>query len=262
MVLPAVITLTTDFGLRDPFVGIMKGVILGINAEVKLVDVSHEIASFDTLEAAFALVRSYSYFPDGTIHVAVIDPGVGSARRPILASTGRAHFIGPDNGVFSLIYECEPSTAVRHITADRYFLKSVSHTFHGRDIFAPAAAWLSQGVPPEELGPRITDAVRLPIAAPERAADGAINGAVIHVDKFGNLFTNLRPTDFPRRQRFRLLVNDREISRLVEGYAEGEPGELFAIVGSAGFVEIAANQSSAAAELRAGRGAAVRLVFD
>ena len=240
----------------------MKGAILGINAEARLVDLTHEIASFDVLEAAFALVRSYDYFPDGTLHVAVIDPGVGSARRPILASTGRAHFIGPDNGVFSLVYEREPATVVRQITADRYFLDPVSQTFHGRDIFAPAAAWLSQGVPPEQLGPRITDPVRLEIATPKRAADGAIEGAVIHVDKFGNLFTNLRPAELPSGRSFRLLVNGREITRLVAGYAEGGTGELFAIAGSAGFVEIAANRRSAAAELGSRRGAAVRLVFD
>jgi S-adenosyl-L-methionine hydrolase (adenosine-forming) len=240
----------------------MKGVILGINPEARLVDLSHQIAAFDVLEAAFALLRSYPYFPDGTIHVAVVDPGVGSARRPMLASTGRAHFVGPDNGVFSLVCECEPSTIIRHVTAERYFLDPVSQTFHGRDIFSPVAAWLSKGVPPEQFGPSISDPVRLASAAPERAADGVIRGAVIHVDKFGNVFTNLKPADFPPGRSFRLLLNGREITRLVTGYAAGEPGELFAIAGSAGFVEIAANRSSAAGMLGAERGAGVSLIFD
>lgn len=240
----------------------MKGVILGINPEARLVDLTHEIASFDVLEAALALVRSYPYFPNGAIHVVVVDPGVGSARRPILASTRRAHFVGPDNGVFSLVYGREPSAVVRRLTTERYFLDPVSQTFHGRDIFAPVAAWLSKGASPEEFGNSITDPVRLAIATPERARDGAIRGAVIHVDKFGNLLTNLRPADFPPGRSFRLLLNDREITRLVTGYAAGKPGELFAIVGSAGFVEIAANQSSAASMLGAERGSYLNLIFD
>jgi S-adenosyl-L-methionine hydrolase (adenosine-forming) len=240
----------------------MKGVILGINPEARLVDLTHQIAAFDVLEAAFALLRSYPYFPNDTIHVAVVDPGVGSARRPILASTARAHFIGPDNGVFSLVYEREPSTIVRHLTTERYFLDPVSQTFHGRDIFSPVAAWLSRGVSPEQLGTRITDPVRLAIPAPECAEEGVIRGTVIHVDKFGNVFTNLKPADFPPGRSFRLLLNGREITRLVTGYAAGGPGELFAIAGSAGFVEIAANRSSAAGMLGAERGLEVSLIFD
>ena len=236
--------------------------ILRINPDAKIVDLTHEIASFDILEGALALVRSYAYFPSGTIHVVVVDPGVGSARRPILATTEGAHFIGPDNGVFSLVYEREASTVVRHLTRDRYFLDPVSQTFHGRDVFAPVAAWLSKGVPTEQFGERITDPVRLAIARPERAADGGIEGAVIHVDKFGNLLTNLRPADFPPGRSFRLLINDREITRLVSGYAGGAPGELFAIVGSAGLVEIAANQNSAATMLGAQRGVELQLIFD
>jgi S-adenosyl-L-methionine hydrolase (adenosine-forming) len=240
----------------------MKGVILGINREANVVDLTHQVPSFDILEAAFTLARSYAYFPNGTIHVAVVDPGVGSARRPILASTGRAHFIGPDNGIFSLIYEREASVVVRHLTAWRYFLDPVSQTFHGRDIFAPVAAWLSGGVPPDQLGERITDPVRLAIATPERGDDGVIRGAVIHIDKFGNLITSLTPADFPPGRRFRLLLNGREVRRLVTDYAAGAPGELLAIAGSAGFLEIAANQGSAAAILGAERGSAVTLIFD
>ena len=240
----------------------MKGVVLGINVDAQLVDLSHEIASFDLLEAAFALVRSYSYFPDGTIHLAVIDPGVGSARRPILASTGRAHFVGPDNGIFSLIYEREPSTVVRHITAEPYFLKPVSQTFHGRDIFAPVAGWLSQGVLPDEFGEPITDPVRLPIVKPEHHAAGEIRGAVIHVDKFGNLITNLQPSDFEPTHGFRLRLKGREITRLETDYAAGIGNDIFALVGSAGFVEIAANRRSAAEILGVGTGCELSLIFD
>jgi S-adenosylmethionine hydrolase len=240
----------------------MKGVILGINREANVVDLTHQVRSFDILEAAFTLARSYPYFPNGTVHVAVVDPGVGSTRRPILASTERAHFIGPDNGIFSLVYEREPSTVVRHLTAGRYFLDPVSQTFHGRDMFAPVAAWLSKGVSPEQLGERITDPVRLALAAPEHADTGVIRGAVIHIDKFGNLLTNLKPADFPPGRSFRLLLNRREVTRLVTDYAAGSPGELLAIAGSAGFVEIAANQRSAAAILGAERGSAVTVIFD
>lgn len=240
----------------------MKGVILGINREANVVDLTHQVPSFDILEAAFTLARSYPYFPKGTIHVAVVDPGVGSARRPILASSERAHFIGPDNGIFSLLYEREPSTVVRHLTAGRYFLDPVSQTFHGRDMFAPVAAWLSKGVSPEQLGERITDPVRLALAAPERGDDGVIRGAVIHIDKFGNLITNLKPADFPPGRSFRLLLNRREVTRLVTDYAAGAPGALLAIAGSAGYVEIAANQRSAAAILGAERGSAVSVIFD
>lgn len=258
--MPALITLTTDFGLRDPFVGIMKGVMLAINPEAELVDLSHQIPSFDVLEGALVLAQSYRHFPAGTIHLAVVDPGVGSARRPILLSTKQAHFVGPDNGLFSLLYDREPSVAVRHITSERYFRKPVSHTFHGRDLFAPVAAWLSTGIPPESFGHLIGDYVRLPAARPEQASPGLVHAAVLRIDKFGNVMTNLRPEDLPAGAGFRLVINNREVTRLVTEYASGSPGEIFAIVGSAGFVEIAANQASAAEVLGARRGAEVRLM--
>ena len=158
---PRVITLTSDFGLADHFVGVMRGVILRINPEARLVDISHEVDSYDILDGAFTLAQSYRFFPPGTIHLVVVDPGVGSARRPILVTAPSAQFVAPDNGVLSMIYEREPDAQVRHITRERYFLRPVSNTFHGRDIFAPVAGWLSKGVEPGEFGKVVTDYVRL-----------------------------------------------------------------------------------------------------
>jgi S-adenosyl-L-methionine hydrolase (adenosine-forming) len=257
--LAAPITLTTDFGLRDPFVGIMKGVILSINSEARIVDLTHQVESFDVIDGALALAQSYRYFPLGTIHVVVVDPGVGSERRPIVVSTPSHHFVGPDNGVFSLIYEREASLAVRHITAGRYFLQPVSLTFHGRDVFAPIAAWLSTGLETEKLGGVITDYVRLAVAKPERVSAGVIRGAVLRVDNFGNLITNFTPMHLPAEGSFNFLVNRARVTRLVSSFAEGHEHEVFAIAGSAGFIEIAARQSSAAEALGARKGTEVIL---
>ncbi len=254
--MPALITLTTDFGLRDPFVGIMKGVMLAINADVKLVDLTHEVESFGVLEGALTLAESYRYFPPGTIHLVVVDPGVGSERRPILVSTPDCVFIGPDNGIFTLVYEREPAFEVRHIIAEQYFRRPVSRTFQGRDIFAPVAAWLTRGRPPEHFGPVIGDYVRVEIPKPVPSGEG-LTGSVLRVDKFGNVTTNFRPGDLPAP--FRLLIHKRAITRLVSSYSEGNPGEIFAIVGSAGFVEMSARESSAAAILKAKKGDPVRL---
>jgi len=258
----AVITLTTDFGLRDPFAGILKGVILSINPEARLVDLTHGVESFDVLEGALALGQSYPHFPAGTIHVVVVDPGVGSERRPILVSTGQGHFIGPDNGVLELVYQRESGCEVYHLTADRYFKKPVSQTFHGRDIFAPVAGWLSTGVAPESFGDLITDYARLEVAKPERVGPALLRGEVLRVDKFGNLLTSFRPEDVAVGVTLCLLINDRPVTRIVTSYAAGRPGEVFAIVGSAGLIEIAASQASAAELLDARPGTEVRLVVN
>jgi len=255
--MPALITITTDFGLRDPFVGIMKGVILAINPEAKLVDLTHEVESFDVLEGALTLAQSYGYFPHGTIHLVVVDPGVGSERRSVLLSTPDAVFVGPDNGIFSLIYEREPAFEVRQILAEQYFRRPVSQTFQGRDIFAPVAAWLSRGTAAAHFGPIIGDYVRVAAPRPQKSGDGRLEGSVLRVDKFGNVVTNFRPGDLP--PRFRLLVRKRAITHLVTSYSAGEPGEIFAIVGSAGFVEISAREASAAGILGAHKGDPVRL---
>ena len=253
------ITLTTDFGLQDPFVGVMKGVILSINPEAKLVDLTHQVEPFDVVDGALALAQSYPYFPPGTIHVVVVDPGVGSERRPILVATPTQHFVGPDNGVFSLVYGREPSFEVRHVTAERLFHKPVSQTFHGRDIFAPVAAWLSKGLAAETFGGLITDYVQVAVAKPERISSSVIRGEVLRVDNFGNLITNFSAKHLPQQGAFRLLVNKSCVTRLVSSYAEGRGNHVIAIVGSAGFIEIAAYQASAAEVLGAGKGTEIIL---
>ena len=264
-----VITLTTDFGLRDHFVGVMKGVILSVNPEVELVDISHEIDSYDVTDAALTLAQSYHYFPPSTIHLVVVDPGVGSARRPILAATAGHKFVAPDNGVLSLVYQREEAVEVRHLTADHYWLNPVSKTFHGRDIFAPVAGWLSKGVAPENFGNLITDYVKIALPRPARRREADklwIDGAVLRVDKFGNLITNITPEDVPElfaqnAPRFRIIINQREVAGVRQSFAEGQPSEIFAIVGSSGFLEIDTNRGSAAEALDAGLGAAVTVVL-
>lgn len=264
-----IITLTTDFGLTDHFVGVMKGVILSIHPEVELVDISHEVGSYDVLEGALALVQSYHYFPPGTIHLVVVDPGVGSTRRPILATTPRYQFVAPDNGVLSAVYEREDALEVRHATADHYWLNPVSRTFHGRDIFAPVAAWLSKGVEASNFGDLITDYVRIALPKPARVQENGkwrIQGTVLRIDKFGNLVTNLTPEDVPELFReppppFRIVINQQEITTLRRSFAEGRTSEVFAILGSSGFIEIGTNRGSAAQALQAERGAPVAVIL-
>jgi len=256
------ITFTTDFGVSDHFVGAMKGVILGINPEAQLVDICNAVQSFDVLDGALTIAESYHYFPPETIHLVVVDPGVGSARRPILLSTGRHIFLAPDNGVLSLVYQREERLSVRHLTTQHYFLQPVSQTFHGRDIFAAVAGHLSRGAAPAQFGEEISDFVRFAAPRPKPAADGQIAGVVIKVDKFGNLVTSFTPADIPQLSRgsFRLRVGKHEITRACASYSEGDAGEVFAIVGSMGFVEIAANRGSAARQCEAGKGSEVILI--
>jgi S-adenosylmethionine hydrolase len=261
-----VVTFTTDFGLADPFVGILHGVVLNINVDAKLVDVCHSVASYDVFDGAWTIAQAYRFFPPRTIHVVVVDPGVGSARRPIIVETDNYIFVAPDNGVLSLIEAREPKFVVRHITADRYFLQPLSQTFHGRDIFAPVAAWLSKGVAPSEFGPEIADFQRLPLPQVERIGENSLRGVVIKVDKFGNLVTNISEPDAPALFRSQptqvsILIGGETIKRVGQSYAQADDGELFAIVGSAGYLEIAAKQASAAEKLAAGLGTPVGVVL-
>jgi S-adenosylmethionine hydrolase len=264
---PRVVTLTTDFGLQDPFVGIMRGVVLNIHPETQIVDICHAIPSFDVLDAAWTIAQSYRFFPPRSVHVIVVDPGVGSARRPILAETDEYIFVAPDNGVLSLIEAREPKFTVRHITSDRYFLQPVSQTFHGRDIFSPVAAWLSKGVAPAEFGPEISDYVRLPLPAVEHVGENSLRGVVLKVDKFGNLITNVSEQEAPALfaatpPSFKLLVAGKTITRVCRSYAEGGNNEFFAIIGSSGYLEIAARQESAAEKLSAGVGTPVGVLLE
>jgi S-adenosyl-L-methionine hydrolase (adenosine-forming) len=256
-----VITLGTDFGVADHFVGVMKGVILKINSEVDLVDLSHQVNSFDILQGALLVGLSYPYFAAGTIHLVVVDPGVGSARRPILVCAAGQFFVAPDNGVLSLVYEREQPLEARHITADRYFLNPVSSTFHGRDIFAPVAAWLSRGVPAADFGELIEDYVRIPFPRPTRVK-GLLRASVIKIDKFGNMLTNITAQDIPeliseRPAPFKIVINQREITRLLRSFAEASASEAFGYVGSSGFLEIGVNRGSAARVLDAAPGTEV-----
>ncbi len=261
-----IVTLTTDFGLQDHFVGVIKAVILNINPEVVLVDINHDIGSYDVFDAAYTLVQSYRFFPSDTIHLVVVDPGVGTARRPILARTMEHLFVAPDNGVLSLIYEREENVEVRHITADHYFLNPVSNTFHGRDIFAPVVGWLSKGVEVDKFGDPITDFARFTPPQPKRVSESLVKGVTLKVDKFGNIITNLTPKDLPELfsdnpPPFKIIINQQEITKLNLAYSMGKPSEIFAMVGSSGYLEISTNRGSAAKALNVSRGADVGVMF-
>jgi S-adenosylmethionine hydrolase len=260
-----VVTLLTDFGTADYFVAAVKGVILTVNPLVSIVDITHEIPPQDIEAGAFTLLSCYRDFPAGTVHMAVVDPGVGSARRAIVVSAGSHCFVGPDNGLFSYILDREPSAQVFHATARAYFRESPSTTFHGRDIFAPVAAALSKGVKPAKLGPQIEDAVRLPSLSPVKRRDGKVEGRIIQIDRFGNCITNLTRADLPETEGKRLLIKRRVIKTFRRFYADERGSktgltstpELFAIWGSAGFLELAINGGSAAKLLHAKRGDAI-----
>jgi len=254
-----VISLLTDFGTVDYFVGAVKGAILSVNPLAVIADITHEVPPQDVEAAAFILLASYKTFPAGTIHVAVVDPGVGSTRRPIIVSAGEQFFVGPDNGIFSYIYDREPSHRTFHVTADKYFRQPVSTTFHGRDIFAPVAAALSNGVKPTAFGSLVTDEVRFETSlTPVIEKDGNVEGRIIHIDRFGNCITNIT-RDVLKDQPASLLVKGKTIGSFRDFYGDSAPNEVFAIWGSAGFLEIAVNRGSAALTLGVKRGEAVIL---
>src|SRR5438874_2541860 len=241
-----IITLTTDFGSADPFVGIMKGVILGIAPNAQLVDITHDIRAYDILEPAFIIDSAYRYFPDGTVHVVVVDPGVGSARRPIAAGSKGHIFVAPDNGVLSCVLQSDPTASapsVHWINNRSLFLNSISQTFHGRDIFAPIAAHLARGTPIESVGPGIVDFVKKALPTPRPQGDRLV-GTVLRVDKFGNIVTNLRRNHLSRG--FSIRLRGLSITRLCSSFSEAEPGEFFEIEGSTGYNELALHQGSEA----------------
>jgi len=258
----AIITLTTDYGTNDHLVGTLKGVILKINPDVTIVDITHGVAPFDLLDGALAIGSAYAYFPPKTIHIVVVDPGVGTERRPLLVSADNQYFVAPDNGVLSLIYEQSSAVVVRHANAEHYYLQPVSNTFHGRDIFAPVAAWLSKGWQTGGMGEEIQDYKKFALPRP-KAADGVTKGVVLRVDSFGNLITNFRSEDLPEESaksgEVNLQVGTQAVKRLVETFARGQNGEAVAYIGSSGYVEIAVNKGSAAKTLGIARGAAVVL---
>lgn len=246
-----IITLLTDFGSKDYFVGAMKGVILSINRSAQIVDITQEIPPQDIEAGAFNLLASYRDFPAGTIHIAVVDPGVGSARRAVAIRCAQQFFVGPDNGLFSWICEREGEYQAFHLTNEKFFRHPVSATFHGRDIFAPVAAALSNGIPIEQFGAEVCEIVQLESLAPKRVSSGAIEGRLIHIDRFGNCITNLTREHLREESGesgAKLVVNGREITSYHRYFAEKEhdENELFCFLGSAGFLEIAARNFSAA----------------
>ncbi len=258
-----VIALLSDFGTRDHYAGTMKGVILGICPEVTLVDITHDVAAHDVLEGALQLAATYRYFPAGTIFLAVVDPGVGSARRGIAAEAGDYRFVAPDNGVLTEVLRETPPRRVVELTERRYARPTVSRTFEGRDRFAPAAAWLAKGTQLAALGRTVTDVHRLDIPIPEATAT-ALRGVVLTVDRFGNLVTNIDRKTFEgfAKGEFRILAGGMPVGRLVSTYAEIPPGEVCALFGSSDHLELAANAVSAAEQLSLSRHAVVEISRD
>ncbi len=263
---PPVVTLLTDFGLQDYFVAAMKGVIYDICPEACVVDITHLIPPHDVIGAAFTLGAVYHEFPRWTVHVVVVDPGVGTARRPIVVVGDQHYFVGPDNGVFSVVYEREPYIRVYHLTEEHFFRPSPSATFHGRDIFAPVAAWLARGVEPVHMGVPVEDFIRLKFPKPVPKDANVYQGIVLHVDRFGNLVTNFDMAFLASilgedlRRRCQVILAQTRIPGLRRTFGEVPRGELVAYIGSAGFLEIAIHQGNAAQTLKATRGTEVSIV--
>ena len=256
-----VIALLSDFGTRDHYVGSMKGVILGICPDTTLVDISHDVAPHDVLEGALELAAAYKYFPVGTIFVAVVDPGVGSARKGIAADSGDYRFVCPDNGLLTAVAREAPLKKVVELTERRYGRPTVSRTFEGRDRFAPAAAWLAKGIQLPALGRSVAEIYRLDIPQPVLEED-AIRGAVLRVDRFGNLITNIDRRAFERFARdvhVQIAAAGATVGRLVATYADIQSGEVCALFGSTDHLELAANSGSAADILGLTRGAIVEI---
>ena len=245
-----IITITTDFGMESWFVGTMKGAIKRICPDCELVDITHNIRRFNVHEAAFSVLNSYPYFPRDAIHVVVVDPGVGSSRIGMAAESSAGCFVGPDNGVFSYVTEREKDFRAAALENPKYMLPEVSSTFHGRDIFAPAAAHLALGVPLGEFGPVIEQPIRLKRSVPARLGDRELVGHIIYIDHFGNCISDLRKEDvhdcageLPRR--IKLSIRDNVITRISSSYSEGREGELICLFGSSGFLEFGVYKGNA-----------------
>jgi|SRR5579863_220368 len=243
------ITLTTDFGLQDYFVGCVKGVILTIHPLVRLVDLTHEIPPHDVGSAAFVLKESYRYFPRNTVHLAVVDPGVGTLRKPIIVQAEDQFFVGPDNGIFSYILR-ESEGRVFEIRESRYVKAIESPTFQGRDLFAPAAAWLAKGIPPQQFGPEISASPAPSWALPRPAAGNRIEGSVAYIDRFGNLITNITRLELGKRPPKRIIVEGEREIPLANCYAAGDEHLPAALINSSGQLEIFLKEGSARAHLR------------
>jgi S-adenosylmethionine hydrolase len=257
------ITLLTDFGTKDHYVAAMKGVILNINPQCLLIDITHQVSPHDIEEGAFILANSYSYFPKGTIHLSVVDPGVGGIRKPILLVTQNYFFVGPDNGLFTLVKQREKVKQVVVLTQKKYFLPKVSETFHGRDIFAPVAAHLSLGNKPSAFGYKIDGLEEIGFKRPI-LKEGNLLGEILHIDPFGNLVSNIDEMKLFRFMRDRSLIiraGRKVIRGLKKGYWEGKKDEAIALLGSAGFLEISIREGNAQKALRVKRGDPIQIII-
>ena len=257
------ITFLSDFGQRDYYVAAVKGVILDIYPAATLVDISHEVEPHNVLEAAFTLAAAYSCFPMQSLHLVVVDPGVGSNRRPIIAAAEQHTFVAPDNGVLSLIFERENISEVVEIRNQSFFRKPVSPTFHGRDLFAPVIAYLASGVPLAEFGPVSTDFVTVDLGSVRCEAPDTVRGTVIHIDRFGNVITNIReshlgtPLDVTGSRQ--VEIDGKKIDKHYNYYAQAKPDEVFSVIGSSRHLEVAACSCSAAELLGVRVGAEVKV---
>ncbi len=254
-----VISLITDFGLEDNFVGVMKAVILRINPHVRFVDICHNIKPQGTLEAAFLLKSAYKFFPSGTVHLVVVDPGVGSKRKKILVRTKNYFFIGPDNGVLSLALKEERPLEIVEISNEKYFLKPASNTFHGRDIFAPVCAHISKCEGIRKFGSPVSSLETLGLPRP-KVSHRELIGEVIYVDRFGNLISNIDKEifeNFIKNRRFKICIKDKTIERLSQGYFEDIASKPIALINSFDYLEIAVNGGSASKIMIAGKGTKV-----
>ncbi len=245
------IALLTDFGTADGYVGALKGVLARLAPKVPVFDIAHDLPPFDIIQANLTLYRAYRYFPHGTIFVVVVDPGVGGGRKPLLVETKNYFFIGPDNGIFTMALAEEKILRFIELQNKKYFLPDVSFTFHGRDIFAPVAAHLAQGVSPMDFGPTLKDCLRIPEVEPKISSD-YLEGRIIGVDRFGNIVTNFKKSflkKFFPKFKFSVSVGAQLIAPLQAHYSQGKPGVAIILFGSADLLEIAVNQGSAASQL-------------
>lgn len=240
------VTLTTDFGLNDSYVGQVKGVILKINPNINLIDITHQIPAWDILRGAFVLNSFYKYFPKGTIHLVVVDPTVGGKKKDLLIQTKDYFFVGTDNGVFSFIYESEGIKEILEIKNDKFFLNKESSTFHARDIFGPVVAYLSWGVEISQFGPKAKDCIKLNLPLPEIKKD-SIKGEIIYIDRFGNLISNISKehlNGFEKRE-FSITIGNRKIEKLSRSYFDAKSKQLLALINSSNFLEISARENRA-----------------
>lgn len=279
---PPVITILTDFGIKDGYVGTMKGVILRITPHAQIVDLSEDVAPQDIFEGAFIIFSAYKYFPKGTVHLVVVDPGVGSSRRVICVKTKEYMFVAPDNGILSLVVANEPPEFIIEVTNKRYFLQEISDTFHGRDIFAPIAGHLLHGIKPEDLGNKIATIKKIDMPRPVLSPAGVLTAEIIYIDHFGNLITNIDYDTFENfkisastrpwyrnstkdyrfdynkgdltNRKLSIIIGEKGITKISKSYSEVAEGGLLAIFGSSGFLEIAANKDNAKRLLKREKG--------